>query len=214
MCGRFAIHSKQTDIEAHFGLARSEKFIQRYNVAPGTDIPVIRLQDNERELANCHWGLIPHWARDTKLQPINARAETITEKPFFKSVLKTKRCLIPANGFYEWKAVGGKKQPYYFQIKGGELFAFAGLWDRWQHEDTTIESCTIITTDANASMNPIHHRMPVILKPDDYEEWLAMPSIDLLVPYRDKLNCYPVSTDVNNPENNSRGLIQPVAGYN
>ncbi len=212
MCGRFAIHSKQTDLKAHFGLARSDKFIKRYNVAPGTDIPVIRAQDNERELVNCHWGLIPHWARDTKLQPINARAETITEKPFFKSIFKTKRCLIPANGFYEWKAVGGKKQPYYFQIKGSELFAFAGLWDRWQHEDTTIESCTIITTEANVSMNPIHHRMPVILKPDDYEEWLAMPSIDLLVPYRDQLNCYPVSTDVNNPENNSRGLIQPLAG--
>ncbi len=214
MCGRYSIHSKQSDIEAHFGLTRAEQFIKRYNVAPGTNVPVIRQQDNERELVNCHWGLIPHWARDTKLQPINARAETITDKPFFKSVFRTKRCLIPADGFYEWKAEAGKKQPYYFQLKEGGLFAFAGLWDRWQQEESVIESCTIITTDANISMNPIHHRMPVILKPEDYEEWLLMPSKDLLVPYRDKLDCYPVSTEVNNPEHNSRGLIQPIKiGY-
>lgn len=210
MCGRYAIHSSQKEIEEYFKLSRAEAFIKRYNVAPSSKVPVIRLEDDELELVNCHWGLIPHWARDTRLQPINARAETITDKPFFKSIFKKRRCLIPVNGFYEWQAADGKKQPYYCRLKDSELFAFAGLWDRWEQDDKIIESCTIITTEANISMNPIHHRMPVILDPVDYDDWLQLADRDLLVPYRGKMKCYPVSTDVNNPENNSKSLIQPL----
>lgn len=194
----------------YFKLAQSDKFIRRYNVAPASKIPVIRLEADKPVLVNCHWGLIPHWAKDTKIQPINARAETIADKPFFKTSFRNKRCLVPANGFYEWQAKNGKKQPWYCRLKDRELFAFAGLWDRWQQDNKVIESCTIITTEANISMNPIHHRMPVILQADNHEDWLQVAKPELLIPYHGKMTCYPVSSEVNNPENNSKGLLQPI----
>jgi putative SOS response-associated peptidase YedK len=154
--------------------------------------------------------LIPHWAKDTKIKPINAKAETITEKPFFRSSYKNKRCLIPANGFYEWKGSKGHKQPYYFKLEEDKLFAFAGLWDHWENEDKIIESCTIITTSANEVMKPIHNRMPVMLKPDNYDKWLHEGDKTLLKPYEKKMICYPVSTVVNNPKHNGSDLIQPI----
>ncbi|MEQ8427756.1 MAG: SOS response-associated peptidase [Gammaproteobacteria bacterium] len=211
MCGRYAIHSSQRELVEYFKLAQSDKFIQRFNVAPASKVPVIRLESDKPVLVNCHWGLIPHWARDTKIQPINARAETIADKPFFKSSFRNKRCLIPANGYYEWKNEAGKKQPYYCKLKDTELFAFAGLWDRWEQDKNVIDSCTIITTEANISMSSIHHRMPVILEPGNYHDWLAAAEPGLLKPYAGRMKCYPVSTNVNNPANNSKSLIQPIA---
>lgn len=210
MCGRFTIVSNSQAMTDHFQLVTAEKFTHSYNVTPSSDIPVVRLNDNKRELMNCHWGLIPHWAKDAKIQPINAKAETITEKPFFRSAFIKHRCLIPANGFYEWQGTSKPKQPYYFQLKDSELLAFAGLWEHWEHEGNTIESCTIITTEANIIMNPVHHRMPVILDPDNYDKWLIDGGSDLLNPYSGKMKSYPVSTAVNNPANNSRELIQPL----
>jgi len=210
MCGRFTIVSNSQAMTDHFKLIAVEKFTHSYNITPSSDIPVVRLNDNKRELVNCHWGLIPHWAKDTKLQPFNAKAETIAEKPFFRSAFKKHRCLIPANGFYEWQGTSKPKQPYYFRLKDSELLAFAGLWEQWEHEGNTIESCTIITTDANIIMNPVHHRMPVILEPDNYDEWLINGGNDLLIPYTGKMKSCPVSTAVNNPENNSSALIQAL----
>lgn len=211
MCGRYAIHSSQKVLEEYFKLVQSEKFIQRFNVAPSSKVPVIRLDADKLTLVNCHWGLIPHWARDTKIQPINARAETIAEKPFFKSSFRNRRCLLPANGYYEWKNESGQKQPYYCKLKDSELFAFAGLWDRWEQDNEVIESCTIITTEASISVSNIHHRMPVILRQETYQDWLGSAEPTLLQPYPGRMKCFPVSTSVNNPANNSKSLIQPLA---
>jgi len=210
MCGRFSIISNSKSLAEHFDLVKSGEYISSHNVTPSSDIPVIRTNDGQRELANCHWGLIPHWAKDTKIKPINAKAETITEKPFFRSSYKNKRCLIPANGFYEWKGSKGHKQPYYFKLEEDKLFAFAGLWDHWENEDKIIESCTIITTSANEVMKPIHNRMPVMLKPDNYDKWLHEGDKTLLKPYEEKMICYPVSTVVNNPKHNGSDLILPI----
>jgi len=210
MCGRFSIISKSREIEKHFDLVRSREFRKSYNVYPSSDIPVVRLEYGDRVLANLHWGLIPHWAKDTKLQPINAKGETVASKPFFRSAFRKSRCLIPANGFYEWQRAGKQKQPYYFRLKDAELMAFAGLWDRWEHDGNAIESCTIITTDANEVMKPVHDRMPVVLGPDAYEAWLQEGRKSLLQPYAGDMICYPVSTAVNNPKHNGKDLIEPV----
>lgn len=210
MCGRFSIISDSKSIEEHFNLARPGEFIHSYNVSPSSNIPVVRLENDNRALTNLHWGLVPHWAKDTRLKPINAKAETIDTKPFFRSAFKKYRCLIPANGFYEWKRTNKHKQPYYFKLKDTELMAFAGLWDHWEHDGATIESCAIITTDANNVMKPVHDRMPVILEPDDYDAWLLDGNKTLLQPYSGEMIAYPVSTIVNNPKHNGKDLIEPV----
>lgn len=166
-----------------------------------------------------HWGLIPSWAKDPSIgnRIINARSETVAEKPSFRAAFKRRRCLIPANGFYEWKKIGKKKQPYYVRRKDGEPFAFAGLWEPWEGEDgTVIESCTILTTEPNADIRPLHNRMPVILDPSDYDQWLN-PEVDeletlapLMHPYPDgKLEAVPVSPLVNNPKNDDAQCIEP-----
>ena len=211
MCGRFSITTDKTILAQHFGVHSASAYAASYNVTPSSAIPVVRLHEHEKELINCHWGLIPHWAKDRKFSPINARAETLAEKPFFRSSFKNKRCLIPANGFYEWKAVNGGKQPYYFRLEDNEILAFAGLWDEWLQEDESITSCTIITTSANDIMAPIHNRMPVILDQENYNAWLTTGGRELLTPYAGRMVCYPVSKKVNNPKNNSAGLIQSVA---
>ena len=210
MCGRFSIISNSRNIEEHFNLVRSGEFIHSYNVSPSNNIPVVRMEDGDRVLANLHWGLVPHWAKDTKLKPINAKAETVDSKPFFRSAFKKSRCLIPANGFYEWKRTNKHKQPFYFKLKDSELLAFAGLWDHWEHDDATLESCTLITTVANDVMKPVHDRMPVILDPDNYDAWLNEGGKSLLQPYAGKMISYPVSTAVNNPRHNGKDLIEPV----
>ena len=203
--------SNSKDITEHFNLVRSGDYIHSYNVSPSSNIPVVKLDNGERVLESMHWGFIPHWAKDTKIQPINAKSETVNSKPFFRSAFKKSRCLIPANGFYEWLRMGDHKQPYYFRLKDDDLLAFAGLWDHWENpEGQSIDSCTIITTVANDVMKPIHDRMPVILDPEDYEDWLEKGGKELLQPYAGEMVCYPVSTVVNNPRNNGKDLIEPV----
>ncbi|MBI4006047.1 MAG: SOS response-associated peptidase [Gammaproteobacteria bacterium] len=211
MCGRFSILDDQKKLAEHFGLDHVAEYKTSYNVTPSSDIPIVRLKDQEKELVTCHWGLIPHWAKDTKFQPINAKAETVASKPFFRSAFKHNRCLIPANGFYEWKGAKGHKQPYYFKLKDAELFAFAGLWDHWESLDKTIESCTIITTSANAVMAPIHNRMPVILALNHYAAWLHEGPKELLTPYAGVMICYPVSSRVNSPKNDGKDLVEPLS---
>lgn len=210
MCGRYSITSTRQEIEKHFNLVRSGEYAKTYNVSPSHTIPVVRMEYGERVLANLHWGLIPHWAKDDKLKPINAKVETLDSKPFFRSAFRKSRCLIPANGFYEWKKTNKHKQPFYFKLKDADLMAFAGLWDHWEHDGENIESCTIITTEANEIMKPVHDRMPVILAPDDYEAWLQEGGKSLLHPYAGEMIIYPVSAAVNNPKHNSRALIEPV----
>jgi putative SOS response-associated peptidase YedK len=210
MCGRFSILNDKTGLVRHFALTDAGEFITSYNITPSSHIPVIRLNDRKRELVNCHWGFIPHWAKDNKFKPINAKAETLVEKPFFRSAFRDRRCLIPASGFYEWKGQQGDKQPYYIKLPDTDFFAFAGLWDCWGKGDQTLESCAIITTTANDIMEPIHDRMPVILDPDQYDEWLTDGQNKLLLPYQGKIVCYPVSKKVNKPGNDGAGLIQPV----
>jgi len=211
MCGRFSILNDKKCLAEHFHLNDACEFINSYNVTPAKQIPAIRLKDDNRELCNFYWGLIPHWAKDSKFKPINAKAETVAEKPYFRSAYKHRRCLIPASGFYEWQGQRGHKQPYYFKLKNTDLFAFAGLWEYWEGPEGTIDSCTIITTDANSVMKPVHDRMPVILDPDAYDEWLHEGDKDLLIPYSGDMICHAVSKKINNPDNNGKDLIQPVA---
>jgi putative SOS response-associated peptidase YedK len=188
-------------------------FEPRYNIPPTVDIPVVRFADNKRRLSMMRWGLLLSWTKDPKKAPLlnNARAETVVEKPSFRSAFKNRRCLIPVDGFYEWKTIGKVKQPYYFRRLDERPFAFAGLWEAWNE----IESCTIITTDANELMAPIHHRMPVVLTQNDYTEWLdptASVPTKLLSPCpADELICYPVDPYVNNARNQGPQCIERIA---
>jgi len=224
MCGRFTL--TQTD-EA---IARSFKvnvlnILPSYNIAPSQAIAAIleNDSDSQRELAFLRWGLIPSWAKDVKIgyNLINARSETVLEKPSFRSAFKHRRCLILADGFYEWQHSEdgkGQKQPYYFRMKDSEIFAFAGLWEVWESkEGDIIKSCTILTTAANQLLEPIHDRMPVILQPKDYDTWLDREDTksdrltSLLTPYSaEEMTAYPVSTKVNSPKNNSAECLYPL----
>jgi putative SOS response-associated peptidase YedK len=190
-----------------------------YNVAPTQEVAAVVEDDDKRKLEMVHWGLIPSWAKDPAIgnKMINARAETVSEKPSFRSAFKKRRCLILADGFYEWKKTDDDKQPYHVKMEDGSPFAFAGLWETWK-DGPEIRSCTIITTEANDLMNEIHHRMPVILPPEDYDMWLdpdfeekeALTS--LLKPYpADAMEAYPVSRRVNKPSNNEPSVVEPAA---
>jgi putative SOS response-associated peptidase YedK len=205
MCGRFTLTQSPQQIAKAFGLSDVSSFPPRYNIAPTQPVGVI-VQDRDsgkREFRLMVWGLIPAWVKDpsTFANLINARAETIAEKPSFRTAYKYRRCLIPADGFYEWQKVkSGPKQPFYFTLRGNGVFAFAGLWESWND----IETFTILTTSANTLLQTIHDRMPVILKPEDYNRWLN-PMIqdgrqlsDLLCPFPDEsMQAIPVSTRVN-----------------
>lgn len=185
----------------------------RFNVAPTQDIPIVRQTDAGRELAIVRWGLIPSWSKDAKSGPllINARSETAAEKPAFRSAFKSRRCLIPADGFYEWKKIGNKKQPYHFRLTDGQLLAFAGLWERWKE----IESCTILTTAANELSAQFHDRMPVILSPNDYAEWLdpqAREPGKLMTSFpASEMAAVAVNPIVNNARNEGPDCIEPLA---
>lgn len=193
---------------------------QSYNIAPTQLAPIVWQPAANREALKARWGLIPAWVKDPKnfkANLFNARAETLKEKPSFKNSFKQKRCLVPANGFYEWKKQGAGKQPYYIYQDQG--FAFAGLYDRWQNQDTEIISFTIITTAPNDFMKTIHNRMPAILKPKDYQLWLSpqtkLAELDLLLqPFTGKLKAHPVSKQVGQVSNNSPSLIQPLDNTN
>jgi putative SOS response-associated peptidase YedK len=193
----------------------------RFNVAPTQNVAVVRLDSKQqgRELPHLRWGLIPSWADDPSIgsRMINARAETVAEKPAFRHAFKAKRCLVVADGFYEWQRMDGRKQPYFIHLKDDRPFAFAGLWERWTKGDELIESCTIITTGANELMQPIHDRMPVVIPKSAYDIWLDPTIKDperlqpLLAPYpSDEMVAYTVSTLVNSPKNDVEACVQRV----
>ena len=198
-------------MQEHFGItaAADADFKPNYNITPSMQVPVVRRQDAETGMAFCHWGLVPHWSKaDQKLKPINARAETIESKPFFREAFRSRRCLIPCSGYYEWKTFNGAKQPYLIRVSGTGLFAFAGVWDQWQGADNLVESCAIITTTATDELRQVHDRMPVIVPPDLYGDWLQTGGKGYLVPYNGEMEFYPVSKAVNNPRNNSPDLLK------
>lgn len=221
MCGRFSLFTPGEKIENQFGVTIDHDLEPRYNVAPTQPVAAVRLNQagNAREFTYLTWGLIPSWSKDPKIgsRLINARSETVAEKPFFRSAFKRRRCLIPATGFYEWQRQGDRKQPMFIYAADGDPFGLAGLWEIWQSADgSVIHSCTILTTEPNELMAEIHNRMPVIIHPDDYSMWLEPGSNPddahhLLRPYEsEKMAAYPVSTAVNSPQNDSPQLIEPV----
>ncbi|HTP99831.1 MAG TPA: SOS response-associated peptidase [Casimicrobiaceae bacterium] len=220
MCGRYELHTHPAALALAFGLAHPPPIGPRYNIAPMQDIPVVRLsRTGERELAQVRWGLVPRWAKDPSIgaRMINARAETLAEKPAFRTSLRRHRCLVPADGFYEWKAVpGAGKQPYHIGMKDGAPFALAGLTERWLSADgETLDTCTIVTTQANALLDPLHDRMPLIIAPAEYGRWLDVRNddvADLLSPYpSEAMAYYPVSTRVNAVRNDDAQVIERAA---
>jgi putative SOS response-associated peptidase YedK len=219
MCGRYELHTHPTAIALAFGLPAPPATLPRFNIAPMQDVPVVRMAPSgDRELAFVRWGLVPRWAKDPSIgsKMINARSETLAEKPSFRTALKRHRCLIPADGFYEWKVTAaGGKQPIHIGMKDQSLFAFAGLTERWlSPEGEVLDTCTIITTQANALLATMHDRMPVIVAPAQYGRWLdvAVADVgDLFAPYpADAMTYYPVSTRVNSVRHDDATLIEPV----
>lgn len=212
MCGRFTLRTR--DRIKLKGLSTSEHpFEARYNIAPSQSILAIADFGQGTELTSLTWGLIPSWSSDGK-GFINARSETLETKPSFNESFQHRRCLIPADGFFEWKRSGRSKQPYYFQLKDESQFAFAGIWDRWRSGKQIVTACAIITTAANEIVEPLHDRMPAILVPESYDVWLS-PNTDpdflrnLLMPFPAwKMACHPVSSAVNYPENDNDQLIK------
>jgi putative SOS response-associated peptidase YedK len=219
MCGRFTLRTPSTQLAQQFRLPSVPDLPPRYNIAPTQPVAAVRAPGGQRELVMLHWGLIPSWADSPRVgnRSINARAETADRRPMFRSAFRQRRCLVLADGFYEWKPTGKQKQPYYIHAADGRPFAFAGLWERWRGAEEPIESCTILTTDANRRLASLHDRMPVILAPDDYDLWLdsAVQEAErlkpLLAPYPDdELQMHAVSTDVNRPKNDSPECIEPI----
>lgn len=224
MCGRYSLTTPLEGLRDLFQFSERPNLAPRYNIAPTQQVAAVRLggEPAERHFVWFKWGLIPSWAKDPAIgsRMINARAETLAEKPAFRSAFKRRRCLIAADGFYEWQARGkGPKQPYHIGLKGDGPFAFAGLWEAWrsQESEERVESCTIVTTDANTLLKPIHHRMPVIVAPEDYDLWLdadapAEEALALLRPYPDDAMAFhPISTRVNKVANDDPAVIEPIA---
>lgn len=222
MCGRFSLAIPAERIAELFKTAMLETVRPRYNISPTLPVLGIATQPDTKERRGSlfHWGLIPFWAKDKKISAklTNARCETLAEKPSFRAAYKYRRCLIPVDGFYEWKREDGRKQPYYFTMTDGEPFAFAGLWEHWSGPaGEELQSCTIVTTRANRLMEPIHHRMPVILEPSDFDFWLDPRVRDpkrlnpLLEPYAGKgLSLFPVSSYVNKAGNEGPQCRTPI----
>ena len=223
MCGRYRLSRRKQIIEEYFGSAPwDEDWSPRYNIAPTQPVPVIRQNPREpvRQISTMRWGLVPHWAKDASgaASTINARSETAAEKPAFRDPMRYRRCLIPADAFYEWKRNGASKQPYCFEVNDGEMFAFAGLWDGWKHSSGQwIKTCSILTTTPNAVTSAIHDRMPVIVHPDSYDLWLdpGMTNVqtisELLKPYdAQSMRCFPVSTRINHAANDDEECSRPV----
>jgi len=212
MCGRFTLRASSRAVAQEFGLADQPELFPHFNVAPTQQVAVVRQRadDGGKELAFLRWGLIPAWADDPSIgnRLINARSETAATKPSFRRAFRSRRCLVVADGYYEWQKVDGRKQPYFIGLQGDRPFGLAGLWERWEKHGEPVESCTILTTDANELMQPIHERMPVIVPADQYDLWLDPRFGDtvklgkLLRPYSSKeMVSYWVSTLVNNPRN-------------
>ena len=221
MCGRFTQRADSKKIAKSFGVTEVPAVEARYNVAPTQDILAVYESGDGRAATLYKWGLVPSWANDASMgaRLINARSETVAEKPAFRQAFKQRRCIIPADGFYEWQRTEGRKQPFFFRMQDDRQFGFAGLWERWEGEGgKVINSCTILTTEANEVLRPVHDRMPVILHPDDYGLWLCaeVRELDLvremLRPYpADEMMGYPVGGSVNSPRNQGAGLIERAA---
>jgi putative SOS response-associated peptidase YedK len=221
MCGRFTLATPGQTIAEAFELQSAPELKPRYNISPTQGVAAIRAAGAGRELVTLHWGLIPSWSKDAAIgaRMINARGETAAEKPSFRAPFRSRRCLILADGFYEWRRDGERKQPFHICMSDRRPFAFAGLWDRWAAPDgEPVESCTIVTTAPNELLAPIHDRMPVILPPAAYAPWLDPARRDkerlqeFLQPFPASLmKAYPVSPRVNNPRNDDRDCIAPLA---
>lgn len=221
MCGRYTQSAPSDLLHDLLQLESAVEVSPRYNIAPSQEAAVIRVDasDAARRLVSLRWGLVPFWAKDAGIgnRMINARAETVADKPAYRSSFRRQRCLVVATGFYEWQQTSGPKQPFLFQMENGQPFAMAGLWDRWEKGDGPLETFTIITTDPNEIVEPVHRRMPVILQPSDYTVWLDPEQGDkallssLLKPFPpERMEGFPVSTYVNNPANEGPRCIEPL----
>ncbi len=221
MCGRYTLTTPAERLAEEFGFKDSSvELAQSYNVAPTQGVAAVLEEGGGRYLEVLRWGLIPPWADDPQIgsRMINARSETAPEKPSFRRAFRERRCLIPADGFYEWQRTNGAKQPFYIHMEDGRPFAFAGLWESWgKGGEGEVRTCAILTTEANAVVGEIHERMPVIVAPDAYDVWLDPASerdelTGLLVPYpEDGMEAYPVSRFVNSPSNNDPRCVEPAA---
>ncbi len=221
MCGRFTLHHPEEEVAEGFGVQQLfSPLAPRYNIAPSQPVAVVLEEEGRRCLDAYKWGLVPFWAKDPKIgaRMINARAETLAEKPSFRAALTRRRCLIPADGFYEWKKEGDARRPFHIRLRSEEPFPFAGLYEEWQAPDgSPLRTCTIITVEPNPLMAQIHNRMPAILDPDAREAWLdpalkdAPGLLQLLKPYPEKeMEAFPVSRRVNAPTFDDPACIQPV----
>lgn len=226
MCGRYVRKTTRRQIAEWFGAddAHVPQFVESYNVAPQSFQPVVRVNraTGQREIALMRWGLVPYWAKDVQIgySTINAKAETITTAPAFREAIQRRRCLVPADAFYEWQQLGGKaKQSFAIAMKDGAPYAFAGVWERWKDNKTQqyLETFAIITTDANPLLEPLHDRMPVIIEPGDYERWLMSEDpellpLDLLRPYpAEQMVAWKVDSRVGNAKNDDPHLMDPPA---
>lgn len=220
MCGRFTLRTPAKDIAQLFEVTVPD-FDPRYNIAPSQDVTAVRFNSErgKREFTFLQWNFMPSWSDEpkTKYSMINTRAETVAEKRSFRAAFQKRRCLILADGFYKWQKRDGNKQPYFLHMKDDRAFAFAGLWEHWKGVGEELESCTIIVTEPNELLEPIHDRMPVILRPDDYDQWLDPELSDkerlqrLLRPYPSgEMEAYAVSTLVNKPTNDVEKCVEPV----
>ena len=216
MCGRYALTSPPAVIAERFHLLWTPELAPHYNIAPGQTIPVVRETGQGRELAFLRWGLIPSWAKEASIgmKLINARGETLADKPAFRSAYRQRRCLVPADAFYEWKAIAGRKQPYCIRLRDEAPFGMAGLWEGWQEPDgQVVESCTIVTVDANALIAQLHDRMPLIVAPEDYDAWLNAETREAALPHAvaaDDMVAYPVSPLVSNAKNDVPACLAPI----
>ena len=220
MCGRYTLKTPLNVLTERFGIEEAPSSITpSYNIAPTQHVATVLSENGKRKLEMLRWGLIPSWADDPEIgnRMINARSETVAEKPSYRKAFKKSRCLILADGFYEWQKTDSGKQPFHIRMRDESPFAFAGLWASWDKGDG-IRSCTIITTDANDLVGEVHNRMPVILHPEDYEMWLEPdfderePLTTLLKPFpAEAMEAYAVSRRVNKPSNNEPGVMEPAA---
>lgn len=221
MCGRFALYAAPATIQSKLKLTEPVDIAPNYNITPSSPIIAVIDGDNGFSARYFHWGLIPFWAKDKKnsYRMINARAETLTQKPAFKQAFKTQRCIIVMSGFFEWKTMDGHKQPYFIYPKQDDVFKVAGIWQNWTDKASgeIIESCAIITCEANLFMKAIHHRMPAIIANKDYDNWLAKDNQDtsylqtlLNDSGQDDLSCHAVTTNMNDARFNDKKIIEPL----
>jgi len=227
MCGRFTLRARPADVARLFDVSDLPEFSPRYNVSPSQPVAVIRNRPHHprrkesgsrREFVFLRWGLLPSWAGEDALSQnmINARSETVSEKPAFRAAFRYRRCLVPADGFYEWQVQGKAKQPYFIHRPDDQVFAIAGMWESWEGPAGVLETCAILTTTANAALNPIHHRMPVLLPRETHALWLdpEVQSLELLQPLLvprppDELSAQPVSSVVNHARHDAPDCLDP-----